>query len=130
MTTSNESASATSSTQQSVGNGAFRAQIRSSLLSNLTAVVGAFWSVFLFVGGLFFLVYFASIGFMPEFDLQTSIALLVVSALTGGFPLIVLAFFLLAPGLWWVHMTRDQELLESPRWFSLPMFGVILSASS
>jgi hypothetical protein len=84
MTKANDSASTPSSEQQSVGNGAFRAQIRSFLLSNLTAVVGTFWSVCLFVGGLFFLIYFASIGFMPEFDLQTSIGLLVVSALTGG----------------------------------------------
>jgi HEAT repeat protein len=64
--------------------------------------------VFLFVGGLIFLIYFASIGFMPEVDLQTSIALLVVSALTGGFLLIALGFYLLAPGWWWVQVTRHQ----------------------
>lgn len=127
MITSHESAPATSSAQQPAGNGGFATQIRSFLLSNLTAAVGALWSVFLLVGGLFFLVYFASIGFMPEVDLQTAIAFLVVSAFTGGFLVIVLVLYLLAPGWWWVYMTRNEELLQSPLWFFWPMLGVILS---
>jgi hypothetical protein len=128
MITSNEPAPATSSAQQPSGHGGFRAQIRSFLQSNSAAAIGAFWSVFLFVGGLIFLVYFASIGFMPEVDLQTSIALLVVSALTGGFLLLVLGVYFLAPGWWWVQMTRHQEPLKSPGWFFWPMLGIILSA--
>lgn len=127
MITSNEPAPTTSSAQQPAGHGGFGAQIRSFLQSNLAAVTGAFWSAFLFVGGLIFLVYFASIGFMPEVDLQTSIALLVVSALTGGFLLLVLGVYFLAPGWWWVQLTRHQEPLRSPGWFFWPMLGVILS---
>ena len=54
MTTSNESTLATSSAQQSASHVGFWAQVRSSLLPHLAAIVGAVWSVFLFIGGLIF----------------------------------------------------------------------------
>jgi hypothetical protein len=110
----------------------FSAELRTYVVSNLAASVVTAWSVFLFVGGLFFLVYFASIGFMPEIDLKTSVALLAVSALTGGFLLLILGVYLLAPGLIWVLNANLRESLKSPTWFKLPMggviFGLILSA--
>jgi hypothetical protein len=105
----------------------FLSQMRAYVVSNVAASVITVWSVFLFVGGGFFLVYFASIGFMPEIDVKTSIALLAVAALTGGFLIIVLGFYLLAPGWWWVKMKPDLEPLKSPGWFALPIGGVLLS---
>ena len=104
----------------------FRDQIIASLLSNLAATVGILWSVFLFLGGLIFLAYFFSIGFMPEIDLQTLVVLLAVSALTGGFLFIILGFSLLTPGWWWVQMTHHHEPLHSPWWFGVPMLFFIL----
>jgi hypothetical protein len=105
----------------------FLTQMRAYFVSNVAASVITVWSVFLFVGGVFFLVYFASIGFMPEIDVKTSVALLAVSAFTGGFLLIGLGFYLLAPSWWWVHMTPDLEPVKSARWFALPVGGVLLS---
>jgi hypothetical protein len=116
-----------SSAQQSAGSASLGTQIRASFLSNWAVTFGALWSVILLMGGLSFLVYFASIGFMPEIDLQTVVALLAVSALTSGFLLIMLGFYLLAPGWYWVQVTRHQESLKSPGWFGLPMLGVIAS---
>jgi hypothetical protein len=39
----------------------------------------------LFAGGMIFLVYFFSIGFMPELNPQASITLLAAAILTAGF---------------------------------------------
>ena len=93
-------------------------------LSNVIKTVG---SLSLLVGGVFFLAYFGSIGFMPEMDLKTSIALLAASALTGSFMLVGVGFYLLAPSWFWVQLTRRAESLKSPMWFALPIGGVLLS---
>jgi hypothetical protein len=93
-------------------------------LSNVIKAVG---SVSLVVGGIFFLVYFWSIGFMPEMDAKALVTLLAVSFLTGSFLLLTLGFYLLAPGWWWAWNTRDIEPLKSPGWFFFPMAGVIYS---
>jgi hypothetical protein len=93
-------------------------------LSNVIKTVG---SLSLLVGGIFFLFYFGSIGFMPEIDLKTSIALLAASALTGSFLLIVVGGYLLAPSWIWVQATRNVESLKSPRWFALLEGSVLLS---
>src|SRR5262245_45422656 len=93
-------------------------------LSNVIKTVG---SVSLVVGGIYFLIYFWSIGFMPEMDAKALVTLLAVSFLTGSCLLLLLGFYLLAPGLLWIWNTRDIESLKSPRWFFLPMAGVIFS---
>jgi hypothetical protein len=64
---------------------------------------------------------------MPDMDLQTSLTLLIAAALTGGFLIIWLAFFLVYPGLvfgLWVKddkFTVKQLVLARLIWFVLPM---------
>ena len=58
----------------------FLAELRAYVVSNVAASVVTAWSVFLFAGGLIFLVYFWSIGFMPEIDAKALVTILAVSA--------------------------------------------------
>jgi hypothetical protein len=97
--------------------------IRTSLQSHLVTVV---WGVFLLFGGVVFLAYFASIGFMPEIDVKTSVLLLAVSASTGGFLLVVAVLYLVCPGWLWIYETHRQESLKSPGWFAWPTLGLLL----
>ena len=94
-------------------------------LSNMMKTVGI---VSLGVGGLIFLIYFWSIGFMPEIDVKALVYLLAVSALTGVIVFVVMSISLTYPGYVWVYMTRDSKPLNSHWWFSLPIAGVILGA--
>jgi hypothetical protein len=120
-----------STAPQPSDNGSFWAQIRAQLsqyvVSNLAASVVTAWSVFLFAGGLIFLVYFWSIGFMPEMDAKTLVTLLAVAALTGGCLFLMMSVYMVAPGYYWVHVTRHISPLKSPLWFFWPMALVILS---
>lgn len=104
MTTPNET-----TPQQLPGTVSFWAQLRQYFVSNVMATL---WSVSLFWGGLIFLVYFYSIDFLPEFDLQTSLTLLASAALTGGFILLVLGVYLLAPALVWRGVVINDEKLK------------------
>jgi hypothetical protein len=106
----------------------FLAEMRAYFVSNVAASVITVWSMFLFAGGLIFLIYFWSIGFMPEIDAKAFVTLLAASALTGGFLFILLSFYWVAPGYLWVQCTRHSESLKSPLWFFLPMTGVALTA--
>lgn len=63
---------------------------------------------------------------MPEIDVKASVALLAVSALTGGLLLVMTGITLLAPSWWWVQATRHQKSLKSQWWFGLPTARVIL----
>jgi hypothetical protein len=105
----------------------FLAELRAYVGSNLAASVVTAWSVFLFVGGLIFLVYFWSIGFIPEIDAKALVTFLAVSALTGGCLFIMMSFCMVAPGYYWSSVTRHVALLKSPLWFFLPMVGFIFS---
>jgi hypothetical protein len=104
------------------------AELRAYVMSNLAASVVTAWSVFLFAGGLVFLVYFWSIGFMPEIDAKAFVTLLAASALTGGCLFIAMSFYWVTPGYLWVLFTRDLEPLKSPWWFFLPMTGIGLTS--
>jgi hypothetical protein len=62
----------------------FLAEMRAYFVSNVAASVITVGNMFLFAGGLIFLVYFWSIRFMPEIDAKAFVTLLAASALTGG----------------------------------------------
>jgi len=83
--------------------------------------------MFLFAGGVIFLVYFWSIHFMPEIDAKAFVTLLAASALTGGCLFIFMSVCWVFPGYMWMGCTRHLERLKSPLWFFLPMLGVVLS---
>lgn len=101
-----------SAAPQSPGTGP-RAQVPAKLIDYfLSNVMKTVWGVFLFVGGMFFLIYFTSIGFMPELDLQASLTLLATSALTGCWVLILTSLGLVGPGWVWRSTTNNSEKLK------------------
>jgi hypothetical protein len=93
------------------------------------------WSAFLFIGGLNFLFYYGSIGFMPELDLKASLTLLATSASIGIVLFIIVSAVLIGPALSWLGLAKKtvkslwyEEGAEFPRrrailWFILPLAG-------
>jgi hypothetical protein len=71
------------------------------VIRNLTEKVTlpAFISTSLISGGIIFLIYFSSIGYVPELDVNSAIILLGASAITGGLVYIFLSIFLILPGI-------------------------------
>jgi hypothetical protein len=140
MTTGNEAGPALFRAAQPPGNSGLWAQNRQNLelAAKLLPLV---WSAFLFIGGLNFLFYYGSIGFIPELDLKASITLLATSASIGTFLFIVVSAVLIGPALSWLGLAKNKALkwlwydegAEFPRrsailWFILPLAG--FSASS
>jgi MFS family permease len=79
------------------------------------------WSVFLFLGGLVFLVFFWSIEFMPELDVKASITLLAVSAITGSMLFIGMAMNMVVPGWFWVSFWGSRASRKNNperRWYN------------
>jgi hypothetical protein len=74
----------------------------SKLASALSSSLLVAWSVFLFIGGLNFLVYYGTIGFMPELDVKASITLLTTSASIGIVLFLIVSTVLIGPGLSWL----------------------------
>lgn len=68
-------------------------------------------SLMLFTGGLFVLIYFAQIEFLPEIDLANTTALLASVALVGLFSVLVLAVVFIAPGMI-LHQLVAEGFLE------------------
>jgi hypothetical protein len=66
-----------------------------------TKLAAATWSIFLFFGGLIFILYFAHIRFMPELEIGSSIALLAAAAITGAVYLLALSITLVVPSIFW-----------------------------
>src|SRR5438128_1704072 len=90
----------------------FLADLRQYFVSNVAAAVILVWSVLLFIGGMIFLVYFFSIGFMPELNPQASITLLATAVLTAAYLLLGLLLLFFGPALLWKLWTHDNERLH------------------
>jgi hypothetical protein len=71
------------------------------LIQNLTdkVTLPALISTSLISGGIIFLIYFSSIGYVPELEINSAIILLGTSVITGGFVYIFLSIFLTLPGI-------------------------------
>lgn len=106
----------------------------SKLASTLSSSLLVAWSVFLFIGGVNFLVYYGTIGFMPELDVKASITLLTTSASIGIVLFLIVSAFLISPALSWLGVVKNKTLkslwydegAEFPRrsailWFVLPL---------
>lgn len=102
------------------------------------------WSLFLFLGSLIFVIYFARVGYLPELDPSSSVALLLAAALTGGIYVLALLTALIWPSLFWTLYVHDNRLfrplwagalrprLQSAKWFVLlfiPVHLVLLAAT-
>ena len=104
----------------------FLAQIRASLDVAPKTMAGLL-SISLLVGGLLFLIYFWSVGFMPEMDVQASLTILIAAAITGAFVLFYIVLFLLLPGLsLCFSLQGERSPVKRTLWFALPLFSVFL----
>jgi len=153
ISTADKPALVPSPTQQSSNNSDLWAQIQPHLARVLEHIrehrehidlvpklLFTLWNLSLLVGGLIFVVYFGSIGFMPETDVPASVTLLTVSAITGAFLLIVTSFILVAPSYIWRRWTIRHETLKSlwsdragefsrwraTLWFGLPLVSFLV----
>lgn len=73
----------------------------------------ALWSIFLFIGGLMFILHFAQIGFMPELDIKSSLSLLVASAFSAAITFLLCCLALILPGLTWSFCATKRRLSRS-----------------
>lgn len=75
------------------------------------------WNVSLAVGGIFLISYFASIGFLPDFDLKTLTATIAGVALVGMFLVFLIGFGLISPSFFLnpekVRKRKIYALLEA-----------------
>ena len=106
----------------------------SKLASTLSSLLLVAWGVFLFLGGLNFLFYYGTIGFMPELDVKASITLLTTSASIGIVLFLSVSTALIGPALPWLRVVKNKTLkslwydegAEFPRrsailWFIVPL---------
>jgi hypothetical protein len=105
----------------------FLTELRAYFVSNVMTTV---WSVLLFTGGLIFLVYFFSIGFMPELNPQASITLLAASILTAGFLFLAIILSLFTPVvLWKTWMSNSSYKRLQTLWYKgekfIPLYSIL-----
>jgi hypothetical protein len=112
----------------------------SKLVSALWTALLMAWSVGLLMGGIFFLLYYWSIGFIPELDLKASVTVLATSAMTGTITLLILGIVLLGPAVMWRLMIQTSTSLKgfwykegklmrgrAFLWLVLPVWAVLAS---
>jgi hypothetical protein len=68
-------------------------------------------STSLIIGGLIFLAYFSSIGYLPELEINSVATLLGASAITGGFIYGLISFVLISPGIiYGISINSNKDL--------------------
>ncbi|MCC5902420.1 MAG: hypothetical protein JJT87_10885 [Halomonas sp.] len=107
-------------------------------------VASVFWSSILLIGGVIFVIYYALIGYMPDFDLKSSVTITAAASITSiVIILMTLVMMVFAGSFWggvWNFLGDSSELkrywLEGDAsagfrnllvWFSIPLFSVYLS---
>lgn len=66
------------------------------------------WSLFLFLGGMIFIIYYAHEGYLPELDFGGATSLLIAAALTGCLYVVVITAVLMMPALFWLLYVRQN----------------------
>lgn len=74
-----------------------------------------FWSCFLLLGGGVFVAYYSYIGYMPEFDFQSSVIILAGASITSIFIITILIVTFILPGLFWSSSIGEKSKIKS-RW--------------
>lgn len=86
------------------------------LKNNPLSFISTIWLIGLSIGGIFFLLYFWWINYFPEIDLTSATSFLVAMAITGTGLVIVLAFYLIFPGLYWREIVCQEAALKPLLW--------------
>ena len=87
-----------------------RDKIEKYLYANIATL---FWSSFLLLGGIIFVAYYAHIGYMPDFDLKSSITITAAVAVTGVVSVIVLMITMVLPSIIWVEYWGSTSILKN-----------------
>ncbi|MBF7054108.1 hypothetical protein IOC61_12415 [Halomonas sp. KAO] len=107
-------------------------------------VASVFWSAVLLIGGVIFVIYYALIGYMPDFDLKSSVTITAAASVTSIVIIIMMLIMMVFAGsFWrgvWEFLGDNSELkrywLEDSAssgfrnlliWFSIPLFTVYAS---
>lgn len=97
-----------------------------------------FWSGFLLFGGAIFVYYYANIGYMPDFDLKSSVTLLAAASITAIIIVILFIVILILPGFFWANSWANESpiksnwegedghktLYKTALWFGLPIISI------
>ena len=115
----------------------YKKKVLKYVFSNLTTVL---WSTFLLIGGVVFLTYYYSIGYMPKLDLASSVTLVATASITALILTIAFAFAFILPGIYWSqvidsnsklkqlwHNGSKKSFLKLLVWFGLPIIGIYLT---
>lgn len=115
-------------------------ELQKYFYSNIASV---FWSAFLLLGGGVFITYYARIGYMPDFDLKSSVTITAATAVTALVITLILLGMMVLPGSFWGGMWKflgsssklkcfwtvndsKENFLRLLVWFATPLFSVYL----
>ena len=118
------------------------AKLKEYIYGNIASL---FWSLFLLVGGGIFISFYANIGYMPDFDFESSLTLLSAASITAILTLILLVVILIMPGFFWSNTWADRSsikinweneeaqksFLKTALWFGAPIlffYGLLVLA--
>ncbi|WP_137079923.1 hypothetical protein [Halomonas caseinilytica] len=107
-------------------------------------VISVFWSSFLLLGGGIFVLYYARIGYMPDFDLKSSVAITAAAAVTSVVITAILLSMMILPGAfwggfwkqiggkskvkrYWCECGSEAAFFRLLVWFSLPLVSIYLA---
>ncbi|MHA2940315.1 hypothetical protein ACXJY6_18730 [Vibrio sp. RC27] len=85
-------------------------KLKDYIFGNLASV---FWTAFLVIGGGVFIFFYASIGYMPDFDFKSSVTILSAVSITTIVTIIALATILIMPGVMWTKLWADNSKIRS-----------------
>ena len=102
-------------------------------------VATVFWSLFLLIGGGTFVFYYAYVGYMPTFDLKSSVAIMAAAASTSVLVFATLALLFVVPfWVWdsimdsgskmksaWVGSEGEAKLFGLLVWFATPVSAIM-----
>ncbi|TVU70165.1 hypothetical protein [Cobetia crustatorum] len=92
-------------------------------------VASVFWSFFLISGAVVFFLYYIHIGYMPDFDMTSSVSLLAAVSATSILFLVSMVVMGIMPGLFWDYYWKDIEgdFDLSDRWTGLEAGATVKS---
>lgn len=84
-------------------------KIKKYFYENLSVM---FWSVFLLLGGGVFVAYYAYIGYMPDFDLSSSVAVTAAASVTALIITVMLLAVMVIPGVFWGNTFGKESMVR------------------
>lgn len=114
-------------------------KLKDYFYSNIATI---FWSSFLLLGGGIFVIYFAHIEYMPDFDLKSSVAITAAASVTALILTIILLVVMVLPGSFWGntwgkesklrrYWTDENNIETIPgllTWFAIPLALIYIAA--